>query len=464
MLQFFRFNDPYRLLFVLVILITVGLSLFVFQQPLTVQELNQFALGEMLNDNKALYVEIVDRTPPIFAWLSELAETLFGRSVVARHVVALLLIFFSAAYFSILLINNKAYNENNYLPALVFGVLCCCSFDFFQFSPQLMASIVLLFALNNLFKEIEFRVQRDETVFNLGLFVGIASLLVLSYTIFLIGTVAILLIFTRISLRKLLLLIVGFLLPHAMLFTFYWYGDHHQAFIQYFYLANLSLSDIPLIDSQSLWILGAVPSIYFVFSLVMLNREARFTKYQSQLLQVMLLWMIVGLVEIVFTQQRTPHSFITLIPSLTYFISHYLLLIRRKRIAEIMLWLLVLGVLGVSWLAKAGRLSSVNYANLIVVEKSKSGIAGKRVLNLDDDITIYQRNKVAAFFLDPKLSQSVSKHPEYFKNVLLMQLSFEKDAPEIIVDKDDLMKPFFQRMPKWKPQYKREGVYYRRVN
>jgi len=418
MLQFFRFNDPYRLLFVLVILITVGLSLFVFQQPLTVPELNQFALGEMLNDNKALYVEIVDRTPPIFAWLSELAETLFGRSVVARHVVALLLIFFSAAYFSILLINNKAY----------------------------------------------IRVQRDETVFNLGLFVGIASLLVFSYTIFLIGTVAILLIFTRISLRKLLLLIVGFLLPHAMLFTFYWYGDHHQAFIQYFYLANLSLSDIPLIDSQSLWILGAVPSIYFVFSLVMLNREARFTKYQSQLLQVMLLWMIVGLVEIVFTQKRTPHSFITLIPSLTYFISHYLLLIRRKRIAEMMLWLLVLGALGVSWLAKAGRLSSVNYANLIVVEKSKSGIAGKRVLNLDDDITIYQSNKVAGFFLDPKLSQSVSKHPEYFKNVLLMQLSFEKDAPEIIVDKDDLMKPFFQRMPKWKPQYKREGVYYRRVN
>jgi hypothetical protein len=463
MLQFFRFNDPYRLLFVLAILITVGLSLFTFQQPLTVPELNQFVLGEMLNDNKALYVEIVDQTPALFAWVSELADTLFGRSIVARHVVALLLIFFSAAYFSILLINNKAYNENTYLPALVFAILCCCSFDFFQFSPQLVGSIVLLFALNNLFKEVEFRVQRDETVFNLGLFVGIASLLVFSYITFLIGAVAILLVFTRISLRKVLLLIVGFLLPHAMLFTFYWYGDHHQAFIQYFYVANFSLSNTSLIGSQSLWILGAVPLIYFVFSLVMLNREARFTKYQSQLLQVMFLWMIVGLVEIGLTQQRTPHSFITLIPSLTYFISHYLLLIRRKRIAEIMLWLFMLGVLGVSWLAKAGRLSSVNYTNLVIGEKSTSNIVGKRVLNLDEDITIYHDNKAAGFFLNLKLSQSVSKSPEYFENVLLMQRSFEKDPPDIIVDKNNLMKPFFQRMPKWKPKYVREGIYYRRL-
>ncbi|MFM8744685.1 MAG: hypothetical protein ACKODM_15340 [Cytophagales bacterium] len=463
MLRFFRFNDPYRLLFVLATLLVVGLSLYTFQQPLTVTELNHFVLGEMLNDNKSMYVEVVDCTPPLFAWVTELADTLFGRGMVARHIVALFCIFFSAAYFSTLLINNKAYNDTTYLPALVFAILCCSSFDFFQFSPQLIASIALLFALNNLFKEIEFRLQQDETILNLGLFVGIASLLVFSYIIFLPGTAAILLVFTRISLRKVLLLIVGFLLPHAMLFTVYWYGDHHHLFIQYFYVANVTLSTMALIDAKSLWVLGAVPLVYFLFSLIMLNRESRFTKYQSQLLQVMLLWMIVALAEIIFARQRTPHSFITLIPSLTYFISHYLLLIRRKRIAEIMLWLLVLGTLSVSWLARAGKLLSVSYIDLIVPEKSKNTIEGKRILNLDDDITVYQHNKVAGFFLNIELSKSIYMHPEYFENVLLMEHSFEKDAPDIILDKNDRMQPFFQRMPKWKPQYKREGDYYRRL-
>jgi hypothetical protein len=47
--------------------------------------------------------------------------------------------------------------------------------------------------------------------------------------------------------------------------------------------------------------------------------------------------------------------------------------------------------------------------------------------------------------------------------VLLLQLSFEKDAPELIIDKNGLMEPFFQKIPKWKMQYVRDGVYYKRV-
>ncbi|MFM8914210.1 MAG: hypothetical protein ACKOE6_15045, partial [Flammeovirgaceae bacterium] len=75
MLRFFRFNDPYRLLFVLAILLAVGLSLFTFQQPLTLPELKHFVLGEMLNDNKSMYVQVVDHTPPLFAWAAEWADT-----------------------------------------------------------------------------------------------------------------------------------------------------------------------------------------------------------------------------------------------------------------------------------------------------------------------------------------------------------------------------------------------------
>lgn len=463
MLRFFRFNDPYRLLFVLAILLLVGLSLFTFRQPLTLPELSQFVLGEMLNDDKSLYVEIVDYTPPLFAWVSELADTLFGRNIAARRALALLLIFFSAAYFSILLINSKAYNENTYLHALVFGILCCSSFDFFILSPQLVASIVLLFALNNLFKEIEFRVQRDETVFNLGLFVGIASLLVFTYSIFFPGMLVILLVFTRITVRKVLLLTVGFLLPHTMLLAFYWYGDSHHAFIRYFYVANVTLSDASLIDMNALWVLGAVPIAYFVFSLVMLNREARFTKYQSQLLQVMLGWMVIAVVEIMFTRQRTMQSGITLIPSLTYFITHYLLLIRRKQIAEMMLWLFVVGILSVSWIAKSGQLHAVDYTKMLVIEPSPGNIEGKRVMSLDKNLTIYVRNRAAGFFLNAALSESVSRHPEYFENVLLMHRSFEKDAPDLIVDKNNWMEPFLQRMPQWKSRYVREGDYYKRL-
>jgi hypothetical protein len=463
MLRFFRFNDPYRLLFVLAFLLVVGLSLFTFSQPLTLPELKYLMLGEMLNDGKRMYLEVVDHTPPLYAWLSGWIDVVFGRNVVARHVVALVLIFFAAAYFSAMLINNKAYKENTYLPAFIFAILCCCSFDFFQFSPQLVASLVLLFALNNLLKEIEFRVQRDETVFNLGLFIGIASLMVFTYWIFLLGAALILVIFSRISFRKIALLFVGFLLPHGMLLMFYWYGDYQYEYVRHFYAANFWLIDFPLIDAQSLGLIALVPCCYFLFSQILLNREARFTIYQSQLIRIMLLWMIVAIIEVFFTRERTPHSFITLVPPLAYFITHYLLLIRRKRLAETMLWLFLLGILGVSWFAKNNRLPQVSYAPMIVVEKHQNKIIGKKVMCLDDDPTIYLHNRVGGFFLNSQLSQLIIRHPEYYHHVLLMNDVFEKDPPEIIVDKNNLMQPFFDRIPKWKKQYVRNAFYYTRL-
>ncbi|MBK7651153.1 MAG: hypothetical protein IPJ20_11075 [Flammeovirgaceae bacterium] len=123
--------------------------------------------------------------------------------------MALLIIFFQGAYFAILLINNKAQSESTYLPALIFGVLCLYSFDMLSLSNELLASTFLLFALNNLFKEVEFRIQEDNILLNLGVYLGIASLFVLSYSVFLPGVIIILIVFTRLTLRKGLLLVLG---------------------------------------------------------------------------------------------------------------------------------------------------------------------------------------------------------------------------------------------------------------
>jgi hypothetical protein len=460
-LRFFRFNDPYRLLGVLLVLVVISLPLFIHPPAATVQELNSFVLGEALNNGKPLYVQVIDDTAPFAAWASQWVEVVFGRSLTARHILALVLIFFQAAFFAILLINNKAYNENTYLPALIFGLLATFSFDLLSLSPELLASTVLLFALNNLFKEIEFRVQRDEILLNLGVYLGIASLFVFSYSTFLIGTLVILFIFTRFTVRKALLLIFGFVLPHALLITFYFFWDNHDFLFHYFYAPNFTLATIKLVSLKSVLILGIVPIFYFFFSLIMLNREAHFTKYQSQLFQVMFLWLTVAIVEMIITRERAPHSFYTFIPPLAYFISHYLLLIHRKRIAEAMLWVLVIGLVVMSWAARSGRLKAVDYTSLFYKESPyQLMLKEKRILILDNDLGIYAQNKMASSFLNWNLSREVFEHPEYFENIVLIDQSFQKDAPQVIIDKNNLMKNVFERIPRLKAQYKKEGNLY----
>lgn len=462
-LRFFRINDPYRLLALLLLLVIISLPMLIQTPPLLLGELTGMVVGEQVHD-KIMYVEIIDRTAPLMATMDGFLDFLFGRSLTGRHLLALFIIFFQASYFGILLINNRAYNENSYVPALVFGLLCFFSFDLLAITPELLASTLLLLALNNLFKEIEFRVDRDSIVLNLGVFIGLASLFVLSYTIFLAGAIIILLVFARSSIRKILLVLVGFALVHGILLTWYYVYGNTAELWNYFYLANIRAYGEPLMNFSGLALLLGVPLSYFVFSLFMLTREARFTKYQSQLFQTIFLWLAVALIQFWMMPARSPHSLYTVIPSLAYFISHYLLLIRRKAISEMMLWLFLIGILVVSTMSRQQQISSINYNNLLAPDSEPdTTITGKRVMVLSQDRSWYKNNAMAGYFLDWDLSRSVIESPDVYNNIILVNEALEADTPDFIIDPENKMGPVLERLPKWKEQYVwQNGRYARR--
>jgi len=124
LLRFFRINDPYRLLGLLVLLVLFGLPFFIDPATVTIQELKSFVLGEAIGEGKIMYSQIIDSTAPMTSGIFGVIELTFGRSLFARHLLALFFIFYQASFFAILLINNKAYNDNTYVPALIFGLLC----------------------------------------------------------------------------------------------------------------------------------------------------------------------------------------------------------------------------------------------------------------------------------------------------------------------------------------------------
>ncbi len=463
LLRFFRINDPYRLLGLLVLLFLFSLPYFIHPAANTIQELRNFVLGEAIRDGKVMYIGVVDSTAPFTAGIFGLTDWIFGRSLLGQHVLALMLIVFQASFFSILLINNKAYNNNTYVPALIFGLLCFFSFDLLSFSPELLASTVLLLALNNLFKEIEFRIQKDEIILNLGVYLGVATLLIFSYAIFLFTTILILFVFTRLTMRKLFLLLFGFALPHALLISLYYLRGETASLFHNFYVPNLTVNGEMFLDVKSILALCVLPIIYFVFSLLMLNRGARFTKYQSQLFQVMFQWMLVCLVQVLVAREFTPHSLIIFIPSMAYFISHYLLLIRRKWIAESMLLIFLIGLLSVNLLARYDKIENIRYTGLFPRESPYSKqISNRRVMVLTEDPGIYQKNRLAGYFLDWKLSREIFEQPDYYENVLLVARAFKTDPPDRVIDPGNLMGKFFERIPELQSRYKRDGIFYRR--
>lgn len=462
MLRYFRINDPYRLISLLVLMILASLPLLIDFPEVTTQELKDLVIGERVG-NKIMYVDLIDRTPPLMAVLDGFLNFLFGRSVFARHVVALVFLFFQAAYFGILLINNRAYNENTYVPSLIFGILCFFSFDLLSLTPALLASTLLLLALNNIFKEIEFRVDRDSVVLNLGIFLGLASLIVFSYTIFLFGAMVMLIIFARTSVRKVLLMLLGYALVHGIVFTLYYYYGHSTDLWRNFYLASFGQSGTS-VSFRTMLVLIAVPGLYFIISLFMLTRDARFTRYQSQIFQVLFLWLIFASIELLLEPAIAPHTLMTFLPPLAYFISHYLLLIHRRRIAEFMLLLFVAGVLIVNFAARNGQFQQVDFSGLFARPSAyASQIKGKRVMVVGEDIGLYRWNSLGGSFLDWELSKDYFQNPDVYENIIKLNDAFAEDPPEAIVDELNLIAPLFERLPRVRKMYRKEGAVYWRI-
>lgn len=454
MLRYFRINDPYRLLGLFGLMVLLSLPIFIDTPPATLPELKSFLVGEKVAEGFGLYYEVIDNTPPFASWFYGSCDFLFGRSLTGRHIAAFLLLFVQSIFIGIIFIDKKAFPENTYIPTLLFSLLTLISFDVLSLTADLAAFGFLLLALNNLLTEIEFRVQRDETIFNLGLFISFASLFNFSYIIFLPGTFLILIVFTRNNLRKHLLMLAGFLMPHLILCSVYYINGHLFDLWGRFYLSNLAFPGESLISFRSLLILASVPIAYLLVSIVILSRDARLTKYQSQLLQTMFLWFVVGLVQIYFTSDLRPQSLLPLAPAVCFFFTHFLLLIRRRKFAEINTWLILIGLVSTLYLTRYGKLTSIKYDRLIVPASSLA-ITDKRVLVLDDRPAIFMHNTLSPPFINWSLSKEIFDTPQFYENVLLVNRLFEKDTPHVIVDPGNKMEQFFSRLPKLKNQYQK---------
>ncbi|MCW5911319.1 MAG: hypothetical protein KIT62_09610 [Cyclobacteriaceae bacterium] len=458
LLRFFRINDPYRLLAVFILMVLIALGFFTDPAGTTLDELKAMVLGEALNSGKSLYTQVHTTEAPLAAWLYGWEEWLFGRSLTARHVLAFLLIFFQGAYFAILLISNKAQGESTYLPAFLFGVICFFSFDMLVLSPELIASTILLLALNNLFKEVEFRAQRDDTLLTLGLYLGMATLLVFTYAVFLPGTIIILAVFTRLSVRKTLLLIFGFCLPHLLLATAYYFNDNFE-FLWSSYYTQVTWFAENRLSLNAMFYLSVIPIGYFLLSLVMLNREARLTKYQSQLLQIMFLWLLIAAAEIALAGNMAPHRVITFAPSFAYFISHFLLLIRRKWLGELLLWVFAGGIVLIAYLARYNKTDRIDYSKLFY-SKVNSAPVNKRILVLDEQWGYFENNKPATGFYDWRISGCYFSGTDYFQYVVLLDKAFKADMPEVIFDPHQVLPAVFKRIPSLEKNYSKQGAAY----
>ncbi len=469
MLKYFRINDPYRLIVLFVLMLAVRLPVMLSGDFLTYPELYNQLVGERMGDGFKLYSEIWTKTGPLSGVIYGVMDLLFGRSQVAWQTISLIVVSIQCFLFNKILLMSKAFNENTYIPGVIYGVLMSWFFDLFTLTPAVLGLTFVLIAIGGVLGHMELKAKRDEQLLYIGLHLGVAVMFYLPYIIVVPLILLCFAFFTGTVPRRYLLFLYGTFLPVVLAIMFYMFtGRLREVFLQFVY----TLVDYP-VTSYFTWveflILFSLPLFFLLAGIFRVIQGARLTVFQSNLSQFMILWLLVGAAYFFINKEMATAYLVIFVPPVSFFISHYFFSIRKKWLAEIAFIIFLTGPV----LFNLGTIYSFFFtADFIATDKyivqanPYEVTTGKSVLVLSTDLSPYQDARSATPFLDYYLSRDLFANPGYYDNLTRISSGFSFDMPDVIIDPEGLMGPVFNKMPTLGKQFEvsTPGVYIRKGN
>ncbi len=456
MLSFFRINDPYRLIFVLLLLLMARAPFYLLGIPLSIPELHWRLVGEAMANGGHLYIDIWDDIGPLSGFVYRWIYTLFGTARWPLYTLSALLVIIQAGLFNQVLLRHKAYKENTYVPALFYMMYMNLAFDFITLPPILFSLTFILLAINNIFQRID-NPSRDELFLYTGLYLGVAILFYLPLVPFLFTTSLSLALFTGSIPRRFILLFFGFFLVLGIGYTYYYWFDGNHEFQLQFIESLWTLDKHYLASTFELLVIGGVSLFVLLIALFRIYSKSRFANYQVKFQQVMFIGIVAGFITLSISNEITPQLLMIFVPPLAFFTTHYVLEMRRRIWAEIftvLLFVLVLGWSYVVFVSPAFLKDVVAFDRYFVDRQLLSAeLEGKKIWVIGDAISYYENGSLGTKYLNWDLSMSEVTQLDYYENVESVFNNINNERPEVIVDLELIMPKLIERAPEIGDRY-----------
>ena len=443
------------MIIVLLVMILMRLPFYLEGLGLLIPELKWMLIGERLNNGFNLYTGVIDDIGPFSAWVYQGIDFLFGRSETALRFLSVVLIFIQSYIFNSFLLANKGYRENTYVPAFMFVVFMCYSFDFFTLSPQLMSLTFVLLGLNNIFKRIDNK-TRDELFLYTGIHLAIAVLFYFPAWIIFVTFLVILILFSNSLPRRLLLMVLGFLTTLGLVSLIFVIRGSFEEFILQFVFSHWSIDKVFYLSSKQILYLSIIPFIFTVLAFFKIYTSSRFVNFQLKFQQAMLFLMFGVVLIFVNTNEVVPLIILFAIPSLAFFATHFLLLIKKKIWLHVATALILLGVFTISFLPfnkNRVAVKLINYDQYTVDKNVPTILQDRKLLVLGNGIGYYTTSEPCTSFLNWSISKDLFMENNHYDNLVKIFQDFQADPPELIVDQENVLPNLFERTPTLKSQY-----------
>lgn len=462
MLRFFQSYFSYQYVSLLGLFLLIRVPLLLHSFPLLVPELNWMVVGEQMSQGNLLYRDIWDSVSPLSALVYWGLDSIFGRSTIALHGAATLVSVFQIVYFNYLTNARDVFPDRTFWPGLFYMLFLHISFDCLTLSPVLMSTSFLLLSFGTLVRQMDRRGVTDE-VFEVGFYIGIAALFYLPSALFILWAILSLLFYTGATFRQYSLSLFGFLFPFAAMVLFYYLFDSLDDFNRNLLSSVFRVRQYSLSDFQSLFASLLIPLGLGVLGFLSLfSRTGRYINFQQRVQQIMALWFVVAVVTITLMPYLAPMSFLSFVPPMAYFTYFYFENVRKAWLAEIafiiafalVLLLFYQGAFGLIPGTELGRLSSLQ----VHPSPLPGNIRNQRVLIIGEDLSAYRDNRLATPYLNWDLAKYDLKNLDNYESVINVFNYFQKEPPDYIIDRENVIEKLFQRAPALASQYEKTSV------
>lgn len=440
----------------------IQLPLFISGINITLPEIEWHMVGAKLVEGGELYVDIYYPIGPLSAQVYRLLTFITPDGYLIYRILGLLLVIVQAVIFNFGLIQYKAYNQNTYVPSLVYVILMMGMEDYITLSPQLMGVTFVLFSINLTFRIIEGRKRADEDFLKIGLFSGFAALFYPLYILLLIPILIALIFFTNTIVRRYLLLVFGAMLPFFLIWLkFYWYNQLDEFYfnLDFLFLAGNAGA---LISWKGIFGILMIPGLLLLYSFFRVMQSLGFINYQVRLQKYYFLYVIFGILIIFLDYHQSSHILIVLVPVMAFFIAHLFLMMRKVIIAEIFFIAFLSLIVFLNYNSSFGLIKGndfIDYSNQYAGKDiMPSEERGGRILVMGSSTSRYFGNYLSTPYLSWVMLEDQINQMDNYNTVIEIFENFKKDLPEIIIDESSAMPELISKIPEL------SGLYIKRSN
>ena len=254
------------------------------------------------------------------------------------------------------------------------------------------------------------------------------------------------------------MVIWGFLFPLVIVSTYYTLNSAFTVYAKDILYYSFTQLNYWYLSPSSILLFASLPIAVLVLALLKLSGRAGYVNYQNNARTVMILYLIASFFVFFISPKKSAYHLCMAIPAMSLILGEYFISFNKKRLRNFIFYGFSFGLicLGYSYDSSPFIVNKFIKSEEIICKDIAVETEGK-VLVLGDDIDYYLNNEAATGYLNWQVAKQRFDNLRDVRDLLDVKKSFERDLPDLIIDREDVIPTVFKMLPSLGSNYLHKG-------